>query len=247
MEETITSEGLRLAAHFAFPPSGSGSVPGLVLCHGFPRGPRGAVSSAATYPELADRVAREVGWAALAFNLRGTGASGGDFSVAGWRADLRAAVRELAERASFVCVAGIAEGGTLAVCEAAENPNVGGVATLGAPASLQEWTRDAARLLARARGQGMVPTAGFPPDVGAWGREAAGLDARRCARELGPRPLLVLHGTADDVVAPTDARALYEAAGASAELRMVHEAGHRLRHDPRAVAVLLGWLVRQMP
>ena len=29
------------------------------------------------------------------------------------------------------------------------------------------------------------------------------------------------------------------------ELRLVNGAGHRLRHDPRAVAVLLGWLERQ--
>ena len=41
-----------------------------------------------------------------------------------------------------------------------------------------------------------------------------------------------------------DARLLAEAHG-SAELRMIAGAGHRLRHDPRAVAVLLGWLDRQ--
>jgi hypothetical protein len=27
---------------------------------------------------------------------------------------------------------------------------------------------------------------------------------------------------------------------------VVNQAGHRLRHDPRAVAVLLGWLERQV-
>jgi len=37
---------------------------------------------------------------------------------------------------------------------------------------------------------------------------------------------------------------LAEAHG-SAELRVITGAGHRLRHDPRAVAVLLGWLDRQ--
>jgi putative redox protein len=31
----------------------------------------------------------------------------------------------------------------------------------------------------------------------------------------------------------------------SAELRVFDGAGHRLRHDPRAIAVLLGWLDRQ--
>jgi hypothetical protein len=32
-----------------------------------------------------------------------------------------------------------------------------------------------------------------------------------------------------------------------AELRLVQAAGHRLRHDPRAIATLLGWLGRQVP
>ena len=247
MDETITSDGLRLAAHFASPASGSGSVPGLVLCHGFPRGPRGAASSAATYLELADRVAREAGWAALAFNFRGTGTSEGDFSIAGWRADLRTAIRALRERASGVWVAGMAEGGAFALCEGAPDPAVGGVATLAAPASFQEWARNPNRLLEHARRVGMVRTPGFPSDVGAWGREVGALDPLACARMLGPRPLLVLHGTDDGVIAPTDARALCDAAGPSAELRLVHAAGHRLRHDPRAVAALLGWLARQMP
>ena len=39
-------------------------------------------------------------------------------------------------------------------------------------------------------------------------------------------------------------RETLEAHGA-AELRLIPGAGHRLRHDPRAVAVLLGWLDRQ--
>ena len=41
-----------------------------------------------------------------------------------------------------------------------------------------------------------------------------------------------------------DSRQLAEAHG-SAELRLINGAGHRLRHDPRAIAVLLGWLDRQ--
>ncbi|HTC80084.1 MAG TPA: hypothetical protein VK848_00955, partial [Acidimicrobiia bacterium] len=63
MHETFDSDGLRLASHLARPP-GFARVPGLVLCHGFPTGPRGGDSSASTYPELAERLARETGWAA---------------------------------------------------------------------------------------------------------------------------------------------------------------------------------------
>ena len=60
MHETIDSDGLRLASHLARPP-GFARVPGLVLCHGFPTGPRGGDSSASTYPELAERLARRYG------------------------------------------------------------------------------------------------------------------------------------------------------------------------------------------
>lgn len=247
MDDTITSDELRLSAHFALPAASSAAGPGIVFCHGFPRGPRGAASSAATYPELADRVAREAGWAALAFNFRGTGASEGDFSIAGWRTDLRAAVRALRKRTTAVWVAGLAEGGALAVCEAAADPAIRGVATLGAPASLGEWARNPGRLLEHARRVGMVRTPDFPADAGAWVRGVEELNPVRCARLLGSRPLLILHGTEDDVVSSADARALCDAAGPTAELRMVHAGGHRLRHDPRAVAALMGWLARQTP
>ena len=246
MDEAFESDGLRLGAHLARP-TGPAPVAGVVLCHGFPSGPRGAVTSAATYPELADRIARDTGWAALAFNLRGTGTSEGDFSIGGWLHDLHVAVGVLAERAgvSGVWIAGMGEGGALALCAAQADERVRGVAALGAPVSLRDWAREPARLLEHARRLGMVRKSGYPPDMAAWGREVGTLDAVGAARRLAPRPLLVVHGSADDTVRPDDARALSEAAGPSAELRIVHAAGHRLRHDPRAVAVFLGWLGRQ--
>src|SRR5919197_229970 len=51
MHETLDSDGLKLASHLARPP-GFARVPGLVLCHGFPTGPRGGDSSASTYPDV---------------------------------------------------------------------------------------------------------------------------------------------------------------------------------------------------
>jgi hypothetical protein len=39
---------------------------------------------------------------------------------------------------------------------------------------------------------------------------------------------------------------LADAADGEVELRILAAAGHRLRHDPRAIAVLLGWLDRQL-
>jgi fermentation-respiration switch protein FrsA (DUF1100 family) len=248
LQPTILSDGISLAAHFARP-EGNGRAPAIVVCHGFPTGPRGAAASAATFPELADRIARECGWNALAFNCRGTGGSGGDFSVAGWLADIRAAVGflEALPETQGVWLVGIAEGGTLAVIATAADVRVRGCATLAAPVNFREWGRDPARLLEYARRVGMVRTPGFPASAQAWSRGVIGVDALAVAGRIAPRPLLVLVGTADPLVSIDDARGLAEAAGEHGELRIVGGAGHELRHDPRAVASLMGWLERQVP
>jgi putative redox protein len=93
----------------------------------------------------------------------------------------------------------------------------------------------------------MIRTPGFPTDAPRWVREVAHVDAVAAARRLEGRPLLVLHGIDDPDVPVDDARALADAGAPLAELRLVQGAGHRLRHDPRAVATLLGWLDRQVP
>jgi len=204
------------------------------------------MASASTFPELADRIARETGAVALSFNFRGTGESTGDFSAGGWLADIDAVVGDLSARPEVrgVLLVGVAEGGTLAVCAAADDDRVGGVATLAAPPTLREWAREPGRLLDYARRAGMVSSPGYPESVSDWGREILAVDALAAAPRLPPRPLLVLHGSDDDLVAPDDARALSEAGAPSSELRTVQAAGHELRHDPRAIAGLLGWIDR---
>jgi putative redox protein len=249
MHESIESEGQpRLASHFARPP-GFARVPGLVLCHGFPHGPRGGESSASTYPDLAERLTRETGWAVLTFNFRGSGTSEGDFSLDGWMADLGRAIDDLSERRDVggVWLAGSSTGGALAICTAAEDERVRGVATLAAPASFATWASNPARLLAEARDLRIIRSAGFPADPVAWGRVFAEVSPLSSVGKLEPRPLLIIHGDQDEVVPVADARALAEAAIGSADLRIVSGAGHRLRHDPRAVALLIGWMARQVP
>ena len=92
---------------------------------------------------------------------------------------------------------------------------------------------------------GMITSPGFPGDLGAWGSELTCLDAERAVRRLGDRPLLILHGTDDIDVPVAEARAVAAVAGPGTEVHLVSGAGHHLRHDPRAIATLLGWLDRQ--
>jgi excisionase family DNA binding protein len=84
-----------------------------------------------------------------------------------------------------------------------------------------------------------------PHDFDAWVRELRETKPLSLIGKIPPRPVLIVHGAADDVVDIMDARALADAADGKVELRVVAGAGHALRHDPRAIAVLLGWLERQ--
>jgi uncharacterized protein len=144
---------------------------------------------------------------------------------------------------SSVFLVGTSTGGSLALCHAATDMRIGGVATLGAPASFDDWVQHPRRLLERARELGAIRRTDFPARFETWSSEFARFNPTDAARRLSPRPLLVLHGDEDDEVADVSARILANAHG-SAELRLIDGGGMRLRHDPRAVAILLGWLDR---
>jgi putative redox protein len=237
-----------LAGHLARPASANVAPgrPGLVLCHGFPSGPKSAASSGQTYPELAERLADEAGWVVLSFDFRGTGESGGDFSLGAWLADLRAAVDHLLATgdAGGVWLCGSSTGGSLAICAAAEDERVRGVATLSARADFDDWASHPRRFLEHARDIGVIRDPRFPADPERWVRELREIRPLSLAAKLAPRPLLLVQGADDETVPALDARALADWHG-SAELRVIGGAGHRLRHDPRAIAVLIGWLERQ--
>lgn len=249
MDYTLESGGFRLSAHLTSPaatPSLSETLrPGVVLCHGFPVRGREAPASGKSFPELADRIGFEMGWTALTINFRGCGQSQGDFSLSGWMDDIAAAVKHLHDiGVNAVWVAGFGTGGAVALCEGARNPLVRGVAAVSSPADFQDWARHPRRLVEHSRSVGVIKTRGFPVDFDGWAGEFRAFTAESAAARLAPRPLLVLHGEVDDLVPTWDARAVADAHG-DAELRVISGGGHELRHDPRAVAILLGWLSRQ--
>jgi putative redox protein len=123
---------------------------------------------------------------------------------------------------------------------------VRGCALLGPRADFDDWAAQPRRFLEHAREIGAIRRPAFPASFDEWSRELRRFRPLEAARRFAPRPLLVMHGEDDESVPVADSRVLADAHGA-AELRVVTGAGHRLRHDPRAVAVLLGWLDRQRP
>jgi putative redox protein len=91
----------------------------------------------------------------------------------------------------------------------------------------------------------MLRSSEAPEDLAAWGRGCTLLVPLEAARSIAPRPMLFVQGTEDDRVPVAEARELAAAAQDAADLRLLVGAGHHLRADPRAVALLLGWLERQ--
>ena len=243
----FSSGSLKLAGHLATPSTRSAAgVSAVVFAHSFHVAAGGAASTAATYPELAERIATELGWYALTFTCRGAGRSEGQFSLGGWLTDIEAAIDHLhgLEDVSGVWVAGFGTGGALAICAAAHDSRVQGVAVLGGPADFDDWAGQPRRLLEYSREVGLVTDPSFPPSFDQWSRELRTIRPLQCVAQYSPRSLLVVHGTDDDTVPDYDARVISDAHG-SAEVRIIAGAGHHLRDDPRAVAVLLGWLDRE--
>ncbi len=241
------SGGHRVIGHLARPAAAGGHAPpAVIFAHGFPSAAGGGSNAYVSYPSLADRVAQEMNWVALAIQFRGTGESEGQFSLAGWHEDLTAAIEHVhqVERILGVWLVGFGTGGSLAICAGAANGRVRGVAAVAAPADFADWAGNPRALLEHARRLGIVTDDSFPASMSAWSRELSEIRAEQAARTLAPRPLLVMHGDEDDVVPVFDARAVADAHG-DADLRVLNGGAHRLRHDPRAVAVLLDWLDRQ--
>jgi putative redox protein len=246
---SIQSAGPKLQAYVSRPPATAVGVRrrGLILCHGFPTTPESARGGDGSFAKMADRIGNECGWTVLSFNFRGTGRSEGDFSLSGWLADLGAAVDYMleVEQVTGVWLAGFAVGGSLAICTAGEDQRVRGVASLGAPSDFHVWADDPDAFLQHARDLGVIHSSQFPENEGAWKRELYEIRPLGLIGKVPPRSVLIVHGVDDRIVSAVDARALADAAEEQVELRLITGAGHGLRHDPRAVAVLIGWLDRQ--
>ena len=168
-------------------------------------------TAARSLPELADRIAQEMGWLALAVAFRGCGESEGNFSLRGWLDDLQAAVRHLQSDASTSPECGSRASAPAARWRSARgrsDTSIRGVAALGRARRLRRLgLAPAAPARARHARSGSSQRAGFPSEPRRLVPTSCGSSERwRAAPQLAPRPLLVVHGSDDDLVPLFDAR-----------------------------------------
>ena len=243
---SLPSDGLTLWGQI-HRPVGDQKVPGLLVCHGLPAGPPNP--SDRGYAELADRLA-EAGFATLIFNFRGTGASEGDFEIAGWLRDARQALEYLVRRPfvdpAHVGLIGFSAGALIGCQLAAEDPRIAAFVSCAGPAEIRRLADpvSAAAFLDQARAIGIIRNPDFPKSIDEWAAQFRAIRPIDVIDRIAPRPILLLHGARDDVVPIADAQALYDRAGDPRELVILPEAGHRLRIEPGARDVVLDWLKR---
>ena len=196
--------------------------PALVLCHGYQRSME---ETFALGYEL-----REHGFNVLLFDFRGCGRSGGRYTSIGYQEplDVRGAITWLRGRAGDVPIGvlGISMGGAVALTAAADSPEVRAVVADSAFATLRECIAQrfaplrfpslqlhhlslrAAERLCHARADDVRP-----------------VDAARRLREC---PVLLIHGTADDIVPYSHALALDAALTGPHELWALEGVGHAM-------------------
>jgi fermentation-respiration switch protein FrsA (DUF1100 family) len=221
----------------------------LILCHGIPRGniPTAGEQEEKDggYPELALRCCTE-GFSVFHFNFRGTGESGGNFDLFGWTRDLQAILNYFEKTGSYSSfyLWGFSGGAAVSTFVAANDPRVGALALAACPSRFNAifTPENLDERISWYREMGIIREPAFPPDPGQWLQDIYRINPFQHIAKIAPRPLLVLHGAADELIPHQQAVELYELAGKPKDLIILPGAGHQLRKEQEAVNRGLQWL-----
>jgi dipeptidyl aminopeptidase/acylaminoacyl peptidase len=241
---SLEVEGITIAGQL-YLPEGKAPYPAVCTCHGIPAGipdpnDRG-------YALLAEQICPH-GFAVFIFNFRGAGASGGNLDMAGWARDLKAVVDYLYSLpqldSSYLALLGFSAGAAVSVYLAAQDKRVSAVAACACPAEFDLFSKndDPRSLIDHYREIGAIRDDDFPPSPQEWLRGFEVVRPIDDIARISPRPLLLVHGSQDEVVDVSHARRLYAKAGKPKQLIVIDGAGHRLRHSEQAMAVVIDWL-----
>jgi fermentation-respiration switch protein FrsA (DUF1100 family) len=227
-------------------PDNKTPYPVVCVCHGIASGNPPEPGDGG-YPLLAEKICRD-GFAAMIFNFRGTGDSGGNFDILGWTRDLQAVIDYLWGLAdidkAYLALFGFSAGAAVSVYVASQDKRVSCVAACACPAEFTLFTEadEPQSVVDRFRRIGIIQDAGFPPSIKEWLDGFQLVSPAKHIANIAPRPLLLVHGNRDDVVPTSQARRLYEIAREPKQLVIIDGAGHRLRQDDRATGAVLDWL-----
>ncbi len=244
---TLPVDGLDIVGQL-YLPDDQAPYPTVCVCHGIPAKNRDPGDGG--YPLLAERICRE-GFAVLIFNFRGTGASGGNLDILGWTRDLKAAIDYLwalpeVDR-SYLSLLGFSAGAAVSVYVASQDKRISSIVTCACPAELTLVTQvdEPQSVIDHFRSIGAIRDDDFPPSTQDWLNGFRLVSPIKYIAGIAPRPLLLVHGRQDETVEVSDAHKLYTQAGEPKQIIIVDGAGHRLRQNEPAMAIVIDWLKAQ--
>jgi dipeptidyl aminopeptidase/acylaminoacyl peptidase len=212
-----TSDGVAIAGWYI-----AGTRPeAIVLVHGID------ANRSAVLPEAT--LLAEAGFHLVMIDLRAHGHSGGSQASYGYREalDVQAAVDYLAARPDIerIGALGTSFGGAAVVRAAANDPRLQAIVVESSYSSLPDAVADAFEQ------RSIFPKWPFAPLLVSLAERRVGLDISQVnsARDLAtihPRPVLIIHGSADQLFPPHHAQKMYAAAREPKELWLIEGLGH---------------------
>ena len=243
-EIRLKVDGLELVGELHIPSTEKVSL-ALCICHGIPAGPPDPADKG--YTVLAQQFCH-AGFVTLIFNFRGTGRSEGNLDILGWSRDLRAALDFLyglgeVDRAR-ICLLGFSGGAAVVVYTAAHDPRASLVITCACPADFRSLRQRETPLqtIERFRQIGAIRDKDFPPSIEEWQKGFETIAPIQWIDRISPRPLLLVHGDADELILLEHARRLYQKAKEPKELKIIPAARHKMRLETAAMDFVLDWL-----
>gem|GEM_PF-85290 len=245
---SVVSDGITIRGRIFFPVAEPCKMyPGLIICHGIPGSGDPRPSDDPGYEAIAEEFA-SLGIAAVIFNFRGCGDSGGDFEMMGWTRDLEAVVGKILDTPFIdptrVSLLGFSGGGAAAIRVAADNSDIYGLAAIGTPAHFDIFDEDPSEIVSDFKERGIIKDPGFPPDIDRWTRSFVEIEPRRWIGHFEGKRVLIVHGDQDELIPVEHAHELFERAPAGvAKISVIPGGVHRLRLDPRCNEIVKKWLL----
>lgn len=222
-------------------------APAIIFSHGFTGN---KIEAHRLFVRAARRASKE-GFVAVRFDFRGSGESDGEFedtTISSEVSDLNAILNFIVEKKEVVKekigLVGLSLGGVVSIITASKNPIVKAVCTWSSPAYFKPPPKSSflGDLSQLEKGYLDLPS-GYRIKRSFF-EDAQKYDVLDSCAKISPRPLLIIHGSNDNIAPIDHAQALYEEAGEPKKIVIIEGADHSFNRrdwEDKVIDLTIEW------